>query len=78
MKLYRIDCGDGYHYARNMDHLARAIKHIDEEYRPAEDLIISVVEFDISRRGILSALWEGANAAGGHVHSEVMIFGDSH
>ena len=78
MKLYRIDCGDGYHYARNMDQLARAIKHIDEEYRPAEDLIISVVEFDISRRGILSTLWEGANAAGGHVHSELMIFGESH
>ena len=78
MKLYRIDFGEGYHYARNKKHLARAIKYIDEEYVSKEYLSISVVEFEISRRGILSALWEGEEAAGGHVHSGIKVFGDSH
>jgi len=76
MKLYRIDTGEGYHYARNKKHLARAIDFIDENYMPREALTISVVEFEISREGILRALWEGSEAAGGHEHSELMVFGD--
>ena len=76
MKLYRIDTGEGYHYARNKKHLARAIDYIDENYVPREALTISVVEFEISRRGILSALWEGSEAAGGHEHSQLHVFGD--
>jgi hypothetical protein len=76
MKLYRIDTGEGYHYARNKKHLARAIDFIDENYMPREALTISVVEFEISREGILRALWEGTEAAGGHEHSGLRVFGD--
>lgn len=76
MKLYRIDTGEGYHYARNKKHLAQAIDYIDENYVPREALTISVVEFEISRKGILSALWEGTQAAGGHEHFRLHVFGD--
>ena len=76
MKLYRIDTGEGYHYARNKKHLVRAIDFIDENYMPREALTISVVEFEISREGILSALWEGSEAAGGHEHFRLHVFGD--
>tara|TARA_R100001086_G_C11696689_1_gene220146 strand:- start:85 stop:321 length:237 start_codon:yes stop_codon:yes gene_type:complete len=76
MKLYRINTGEGYHYARNKKHLARAIDYIDENYMPREALTISVVEFEISRDGILSALWEGVDAAGGHEHGSLRLFGD--
>jgi hypothetical protein len=80
MKLYRIDTGEGYHYARNKKHLARAIDYIYENYLPhgypRDALTISVVEFEISRSGILSALWEGTEAAGGHEHGALSLFGD--
>ena len=80
MKLYRIDTGEGYHYARNKKHLARAIDYIYENYLPygypRDALKISVVEFEISRKGILSALWEGSEAAGGHEHFRLHLFGD--
>ena len=76
MKLYRINTGEGYHYARNMDHLARAIRYIDENIFTSEELEITVVEFEISRKGILDALWEGVDAAGGHEHGPLRLFGD--
>ena len=76
MKLYRIDPGEGYHYARNKKHLARAIDYIDENFCPSEELEITVVKFEISRKGILDALWEGTRAAGGHEHGSLRLFGD--
>ena len=78
MKLYRIDTGEGSHYARNKKHLARAIDYIDENFCPKEELKIKVVEFEISRRGILHALWEGMEAAGGHEHGTLLLFGDEY
>jgi hypothetical protein len=76
MKLYRIDTGEGYHYARNKKHLARAIDYIYENFCPSETLDIEVVEFEISRKGILDALCEGVAAAGGHEHGALWLFGD--
>ncbi len=76
MKLYRIDTGEGYHYARNKKHLKRAIDYIDQNFCAKEYLEVKVVEFEISRRGILNALWEGMEAAGGHEHGTLLLFGD--
>ena len=76
MKLYQIDTGEGYHYARNKKHLERAIDYIDENFCPKEELKIKVVEFEISREGILDALWEGVAAAAGHEHGSLRLFGD--
>ena len=76
MKLYRINTGEGYHYARNKKHLVRAIDYIDENFCAKEHLKIEVVEFEISRKGILDALWEGVAAAGGHEHGPLLLFGD--
>ena len=80
MKLYRINTGEGYHYARNKKHLARAMDYIYENYLPygypRDALTISVVEFEISRKGILDALCEGVAAAAGHEHGSLLLFGD--
>jgi hypothetical protein len=76
MKLYRIDTGEGFHYARNKKHLTRAIDYIDQNFCAKEYLEVEVVEFEISRKGILDALWEGVDAAGGHEHGSLRLFGD--
>tara|TARA_B100001093_G_C26734225_1_gene973679 strand:- start:748 stop:984 length:237 start_codon:yes stop_codon:yes gene_type:complete len=76
MKLYRINTGDGCHYARNRQHLKRAIKHIDKNVRRKEHLTVETVELDITREGILRAIIEGCEAAGGHPQAHVLFFGD--
>ena len=43
----------------------------DEDYK----LEIERIDFELSKRGILEALWEGCEAAGGH-ESGLMIWAD--
>lgn len=76
MKLYRIDTGDGCHYARNRLHLKRAIAYIDKNIRRKEHLKVDTVELPITREGILKAIEEGCMAGGGHEHGDILFFGD--
>lgn len=78
MKLYRIDTGEGCHYARNKLHLKRAIKYIDKNIRRKEHLTVETVELPITREGILQAIDEGCRAGGGHAHGVMLFFGDGH
>ena len=76
MKLYRIDTGEGAHFARSKKHLKRAITELEEGLNISrEDFSVDVVHFDISAQGIIDALYEGCEAAGGHEHGIVSIFG---
>ena len=76
MKLYRIDTGQGAHFARSKKHLKRAITALEEDFNISrEDFSVDVVHFDISVQGIIDALHEGCEAAGGHEHDELSIFG---
>ena len=63
MKLYRIDTGEGYHYATTQ-YLEQAKQELAEEGRV--DLQIDRLDFEISKAGLFSALREGTEAAGGH------------
>lgn len=76
MKLYRIDTGEGAHFARSKKHLKRAITELEEGLDISrEDFSVDVVNFDISVQGILNALYHGCEAAGGHGHGTLSIFG---
>jgi|TARA_A100001037_G_C15114347_1_gene620659 hypothetical protein len=76
MKLYRIDTGEGAHFARSKKHLKRAITELEEDLNISrEDFSVDVVHFPISVQGILDALREGCEAAGGHEHGRLSIFG---
>ena len=78
MKLYRLSTGEGYHagYA-TAKHLSRAKRVLDMAYEDDEDykLEIERIDFELSKRGILEALWEGCEAAGGH-ESGLMLWAD--
>ena len=63
MKLYRIDTGEGYHYA-TAKYLNQAKQDLTEE--GYEELDIECLDFEISKTGIFDALHEGTEAAGGH------------
>ena len=63
MKLYRIDTGEGYHYA-TAKYLEQAKQELTEEGYEALD--IERLDFELSKAGIFDALEEGTNAAGGH------------
>ena len=76
MKLYRINTGGTAHFARSKKHLKRAITELEEDLDiPREDFSVDVVHFDISVQGILNALHEGCDAAGGHGDNTFYIFG---
>ena len=76
MKLYRIDTGSGAHFARSKKHLKRAITELEEGLNiPREYFYVDVVHFDISAQGIIDALHEGCEAAGGHEQLKLSIFG---
>ena len=79
MKLYRIDTGSGAHFARSKKHLKRAITELEKGLNISrEDFYVDVVHFDISAQGIIDALYEGCEAAGGHQQDELYIFGYGH
>ena len=72
MKLYRINTGEGYHYATHK-HLEQAKRELIED--GYEDLDIERLDFEISKAGIFDALEEGTNAAGGH-YTALRIWAD--
>ena len=71
MRLYRIECDGGYHYARTKGALKRALVELEAQ---KED--VSLIELSVNAHGIFDALREGANAAGGHIDVYPRIFGD--
>ena len=71
MKLYRIDTGMGYHYAKTKGALKRALVELEAEYAD-----VSILELSVNSRGIFDALREGANAAGGHLNGYPSVYGE--
>tara|TARA_R100000900_G_scaffold62107_8_gene49745 strand:- start:2821 stop:3048 length:228 start_codon:yes stop_codon:yes gene_type:complete len=71
MKLYRIDTGEGWHYAKTKGALKRALVELEAEYAD-----VSILEFHVNSRGIFDALREGANAAGGHLDGYPSVYGE--
>ena len=72
MKLYRIDTGEGYHYA-TAKYLEQAKQSLAED--GYEDLETERLDFEISKAGIFDALREGTDAAGGH-YTSLCIWAD--
>ena len=71
MKLYRIDTGMGYHYAKTKGALKRALVDLG-----AQDSDVDIIEFRVCRRGIFDALREGSDAAGGHLNGYPSVYGE--
>jgi len=71
MKLYRIDTGEGWHYAKTKGALKRALVELEAEY-----VDVSILELPVNSRGIFDALREGANAAGGHLNGYPSVYGE--
>lgn len=76
MKLYRINTGDGVHFARSKEHLKRAMTELEKDaVFPREEFEVDVVHFDISVQGILNALYHGCEAANENEDGRFCIFG---
>ena len=72
MKLYRIQIDGVGYFATSKEKVAKAKAHLVSVHEH-DDFTVTTLDIPISKLGILEAISEGAEAAGGHAYDGPVV-----